>query len=85
MMADRLKLNDAERFSSDERVLINDALKVAMDRQVDLQIPPAIRELDINRMDKRILPLRLMISWIVQPLRNSTNPLSKRMKVAIRS
>ncbi len=55
MMADRLKLNDAERFSSDERVLINDALKVAMDRQVDLQIPPAIRELDINRMDKRIL------------------------------
>lgn len=55
MMASRLNLNDTELFSDSERTAINDAIKTAMDRSAELQVPPAIRELDINRMDKRIL------------------------------
>ena len=55
MMANRLNLNDNERFSESERSAISDAIKSAMDRTAEIEIPPAIKELDINRMDKRIL------------------------------
>jgi len=55
MMASRLNLNDTERFSESERTAISDAIKTAMDRSAQLEVPPAIRELDINRLDKRIL------------------------------
>jgi len=54
MMSERLNLSD-ERYSEAERASINSAIKTAMNRQAELSIPPAIRELDINKMDKRIL------------------------------
>jgi vacuolar-type H+-ATPase subunit I/STV1 len=55
MMADRLNLNEEGKFSENERTSINEAIQSAMDRNVEIEIPPAIQELELNPMDQRIL------------------------------
>ncbi len=55
MVSDRLNLNDSERYSEAERDSVNSAITVALNRDAELKIPPAIRDLDLNRVEKRVL------------------------------
>ncbi len=54
-MANRLGVTGGDRFSADEQIQVQQSIRSALDPDIDLWVPPAIADLPIHELNKRIL------------------------------